>query len=146
VSAARGPYLDRQWPYFFPGESNPNQLPASAADGEVKFARGHWNLEGEYCWMLMSYHAIPFLRRDGAFLEAKRTLSPRWYAAVREGYLITNGDREDVYEVAAGYTAATHELVKLGYEIQRNAGSGQIDRIAMLQLVTTVHPVSLAWH
>ena len=91
VSGARGPYLDRQWPFFLPGEANPNRLPGSSVDSDVQFARGHWNVEGEWNWMLMPYHEIPFTRREGAYLEAKRVLSPRWYAAVRGGYLFTNG-------------------------------------------------------
>jgi hypothetical protein len=145
VSGARGPYLDRQWAYFFPGEANPNQLPGSSVGTDVQFARGHWNMEGEWNWMLMPYHAIPFFRREGAYLEAKRVLSPRWYAAVRDGYMYSNGDREDVYEVVAGYHAGVHELVKVGFELDRDAASGQINRNVMVQLVTTLHPVSLSW-
>jgi len=144
VSGARGPFLDRQWPFFFPGEANPNRLPGSSVGTDVQFARGHWNLEGEWNWMLMPYHVIPFTRREGAYLEAKRVLAPRWYAALRSGYLCTNGNCEDAYEMAAGFRPGVHQLIKLGYEIDHTQ-SGQLNRDVMLQFVTTVHPISLAW-
>jgi hypothetical protein len=146
ISGSRGPYLSREWPYFFPGESNPNTLPGSSAGAEVGFARGHWNIEGEWDWMLLPYHVMPFLRREGAYGEAKRVLSPRWYAAVREGYLYTNGDRQDVLELVAGYRPGVNELIKLGYELQHDATFGRMDGSVVVQLVTTVHPISLAWH
>jgi hypothetical protein len=149
VSGARGPYLDRQWPFFFPGEANPSHLPGSSVGADVQFARGHWNFEGEWNWWLMSYHAIPFTRREGAYIEAKRVLTPRWYVAARAGYLSTSGiivSREDVYEMAVGFRPGTHELIKLEYEIEHNEQSGQLNRFVMVQLVTTVHPISLAWH
>jgi hypothetical protein len=145
VSGGRGPFLDRQWPYFYPGEANPNRLPGSSAAADIQFARGHWNLDAEWDWMLMPYHVIPFTRREGAYIEAKRVLSPRWYAAVRGGYLFTNGNCAEVYEVAAGFGAGTHELIKLGYEIQHSDASGQLNRSMMIQVVTTVHPIGFAW-
>jgi hypothetical protein len=145
VSGSRGPYLDRQWPYFFPGEANPNRLPASSVGTEVQFASGHWNIEGEWNWMLLPYHKIPFVRREGAYIEVKRVLSPRWYAAVRSGYLSSNGDNQQVYETVAGFRPGAHELIKFGYELQHDGNSGKLNRIAMMQFVTTVHPVSLAW-
>jgi hypothetical protein len=146
ISGARGPYLNRQWPNFFPGEANPNRLPGSNVGTELQFARGHWNIEAEWAWMLMPYHVIPFIRREGAYIEAKRVLTPRWYVAVRDGYLSTNGDYQQVYEMAAGFRPGVHELVKLGYEVEHDSNSGQLNRIAMAQFVTTVHPFSLAWH
>lgn len=148
ISGARGPYLDRKWPFYFPGEANPNRLPSSSLGTDVQFARGHWNVEAEWNWMLMPYNEIPFTRREGAYVEAKRVLSPRWFLAVRDGYLFTSGirsDHEEVYEIATGYRASTYELVKLEYEIQNNSRPGQINGFLMVQLVTTVHPMSLAW-
>jgi len=145
ISGARGPYLDRQWPFFFPGEANPNRLPASTVAADGQFARGHWNFEAEWDWMVMPYHAIPFTRREGSYIEAKRVLTPRWYVATRAGYLCTNGSCEDVYEMAAGFRPGAHQLIKLGYEIDHYAKSGQLDRDVMVQLVTSVHPINLAW-
>jgi hypothetical protein len=149
IAGARGPYLNRQWPFYFPGEANPNRLPSSSLGTDVQFARGHWNVEAEWNWMLMPYHEIPPTRREGAYVEAKRVLSPRWFVAVRDGYLITSGiqrNHEEVYEIAAGYRASRYELIKWGYEIQGNSTPGQINSFLMVQFVTTVHPISLAWH
>jgi hypothetical protein len=81
-----------------------------------------------------------------AVISKPRVLGPRWYAAVRDGYLYATGNREDVYEIAGGYRPGIHELIKLGFEIEHNATSGQISRSVMIQLVTTVHPITLAWH
>jgi hypothetical protein len=72
-------------------------------------------------------------------------LTPRWYVAVRVGYLSTNGDTADAYEMAAGFRPDTHQIVKLGCEIQHDDKSGQTNRSIMVQLVTTLHPLSLAW-
>ena len=91
ISGARGPYLDRKWPFYFPGEANPNRLPSGSLGTDVQFARGHWNVEAEWNWMLMSYHEIPFTRREGAYVEAKRVLSPRWFVAVRDGTCLRKG-------------------------------------------------------
>jgi hypothetical protein len=145
ASAGRGPFLDRQWPYFFPGEANPNRLPGRSAAADVEFAHGYWSVVGEWDWMVMPYHVIPFTRREGAYVEVKRGLAPRWYAAVRAGYLSTNGDRADTYEMAVGFRPNTHQIIKLGYEIQDDHRPGQTNRAVMVQLVTTIHPLSLAW-
>ena len=146
ASGSRGPYLNRQWPNFLPGEANPNRLPGSSVGTELQFARGHWNVEAEWDWMLMPYHVIPFTRREGAYIEAKRALTPRLYVAARDGYLSTNGDCQQVYEVAVGFRPGVQELVKLGYEVEHDDKSGQLNRIVMVQFVTTAHPFSLVWH
>ena len=145
ASAGRGPYLDRQWPFYVRGEANPNQLPGSSAAADVEFAHGYWTVIGEWDWMLMSYHAIPFTRREGSYVEVKRALAPRWYAAVRAGYLTMNRDLAASYEVAAGFRPNTRQIIKLSYEIQHDDQSGQTNRAVMVQLVTTIHPLSLAW-
>jgi hypothetical protein len=145
ASAGRGPYLDRHWPFYVRGEANPNVLPGSSAAADVEFGYGHWDVHGEWDWMLMSYHAIPFTRREGSYVEVKRGLAPRWYAAVRAGYLTMNRDLAESYEVAAGFRPNTRQIIKLSYEIQHDDQSGQTNRAVMVQLVTTIHPLSLAW-
>jgi hypothetical protein len=147
VSTYRGPYLDRQLPFFLPGESNPKDLPATALGADAQWARGHWNLYGEWEHFEMNYHAMPTYRQNGAYVEAKRVLSPRWYVAGRTGFLHTSyrGGGE-TYEVAAGYRPDSHQLIKVGYVVERERGSGTIDRTFAVQLVTMLHPLSLAWH
>ena len=126
--------------------------PKPPAEQQPRYGRTvrSWSLE---CGggVELDAHALP---RDtvyppgGGLCQAKRVLSPRWFLAVRDGYLFTSGirsDHEEVYEIATGYRASTYELVKLEYEIQNNSRPGQINGFLMVQLVTTVHPMSLAW-
>lgn len=42
-SAYYGPYLDRQYRFFFPGEANPRDLPGSGYGLDVEWGSGHWN-------------------------------------------------------------------------------------------------------
>jgi len=48
VSAYRGPYLDYEFPYYFPGEANPHVLPATAIGVDGQWGRGPWNVYGEW--------------------------------------------------------------------------------------------------
>jgi len=47
--------------------------------------------------------------------------------------------------VAAGYRPNSWQLVKAGYSWVRERDSGELDRVLGVQLVTSLHPVSLAW-
>src|SRR6266566_1625257 len=40
-SAYRGPYLDRQYPFFFPGETDPRNLAATAVGIDAEWGAGH---------------------------------------------------------------------------------------------------------
>lgn len=147
VSTYRGPYLDRQYPFFRPGESNPKDLPATALGADAQWALGHWNLYGEWEHFEMNYHATPTFRQNGAYVEAKRVLSPRWYVAARTGFLHASyHSGGETYEVAAGYRPNSRQLIKVGYMVERERDSGEFDRELGVQLVTTLHPLSLAWH
>jgi hypothetical protein len=144
ASMYRGPYLDRQYPYYFPGEAPPNQLPATAVGVDVSFGHGPWNLYGEWQHFQLDYHVIPTLIYQAAYVEARRTLSPRWYLATRLSYTRANeGSPYQVYEVAAGFRLSRFELVKFGYEIEQGpAIRGTLDNTAAVQLVTTFGPLS----
>jgi hypothetical protein len=147
VSSYRGPYLDRQLPFYFPGESNPKDLPATALGADAQWALGRWNLYGEWEHFEMNYHAIPTFRQNGAYFEAKRVLSPRWYVAARTGFLHTSyNSGGETYEVAAGYRPNSWQLIKVGYMLERERDSGELSRELGVQLVSTLHPLSLAWH
>jgi hypothetical protein len=146
VSAYRGPYLYREYPYFFPGESSPRDLPATAVGADVEWARGHWNLYGEWQRFEMNYHAIPTFREDAGYLEAKRVLHPRWYIAARAGYLhgsFKSGG--EAYEASIGFRPDSFQLIKVGYSLQHNSDAGDFYRVLGVQLVTSLHPLSLAW-
>jgi hypothetical protein len=146
LSAYRGPYLDREYPYFYPGEAPPRDLPATAGGVDAGWAHGHWNLQGEWQRFVMTYHAIPTFRENAGYAEVRRVLTPRWYVAARAGYLhgyYSSGG--DTYEAVAGFRPNTHQLIKLGYTAA-HLRNGALDNTWTAELVTTIHPLSLAWN
>ncbi|HEY3826366.1 MAG TPA: hypothetical protein VGL82_17495 [Bryobacteraceae bacterium] len=147
VSAYRGPYLYREYAYFFPGESNPRDLPATAVGADVEWAHGHWNVYGEWQRFEMNYHAISTFREDAGYIEARKVLHPRWYVAARVGYAHTSyNSGGEMYETSVGFRPNQHQLIKVGYSLQRNDDDGDFYRMFGVQLVTTLHPLSRAWH
>lgn len=145
ISGYRGPYLDRNSPHFRRGESRPRDLPATAIGVDAQWARGHWNVQGEWARFVMTYHAVPTFRDNTAWVEGKRVLNARWYVAARAGYLYTTyGAGAENYEAAVGFRPGASQLVKVGYEIQRQRRDGSIDRVFGVQFVTAVHPFSWA--
>jgi hypothetical protein len=142
----RGPYLDSDFPFYFPGEAPPRQLPATAFGIDAQYGRGHWNFYGEWQHFQMDYKAIPTFLQHTGYAEARRILHPRWYVAARAGYLRANAfPGREVYELALGYRPAAFELVKLGYEIQRGpATQGTPGNTLAIQFVTTFGPLSMA--
>jgi hypothetical protein len=147
VSAYRGPYLYREYPFFFPGESSPRDLPATAVGTDVEWAHGHWNMYGEWQRFEMNYHAIPTLKEDAGYVEAKRVLHPRWYVAARAGYDHTNyHSGGETYEASVGFRPNSHQLIKVDYALGREQNDGEFYRIFGVQIVTMLHPLSLAWH
>lgn len=146
VETYRGPYLDRESRFFFRGESPPKDLPATALGVDGQWARGHWNLYGEWMHFEMNYHAIPTFRQNGGYFEAKRVLSPRWYVAARTGFLHTTHNGGDAtYEIATGFRPNSWQLIKVGFMLEHDRSGGPIDNIVAVQLVTMLHPLSMAW-
>src|SRR6185312_2340081 len=146
VSGYRGPYLDRKFAFFVPGESKPRDLPASAGGLDIEWAQGHWNVYGEWQHFLMTYHLIPAFREDAGYVEVKRVLHPRWYVAGRAGYLHESYNTGgETYEATIGYRPNARQLVKVGYSLGRDRQSGALDPVFGVQFVTTLHPLSLAW-
>ena len=146
VSAYRGPYLDHQFPYYFPGEASPSQLPATGVGADVQWGQGHWNVNGEWQRFQMDYHAIPTFINQIGYGEVRLGLNPRWYVATRLGY-----DRPSAfpgsqsYEFAVGYRAGSHELVKVDYEFNQGANiKGNQQNTLAIQFVTTLHPLSIS--
>ena len=141
VSGYRGPYLARNYPYFFPGEANPNTLPAHAVGVDSEWARGHWNLQGEFQRFVMPYAAVPTFREDAGYLEARRVLHPRWYVAARTGYTSASfGGTSERFEFAGGFRPGRFELIKADYELDHhNQGSVTLDHTFTVQFVATLH-------
>ena len=116
----RGPYLDRNYPYYFPGEARPRDLPASAFGVDVQWGRGAWDVNGEWQRFLMTYRAIPNFTDHTGYVEARRVLHPRWYAAARVGYIRASAfNGFEAYEFVAGFRPAARQLLKLGYKRQQ---------------------------
>ena len=146
VSAFRGPYLDRHWPYYFPGEAKPKDLPGTGYGLEVQWGRGPWNAYGELQRFVLTYRAIPTFREDAGYGEVRRVLTPRWYLASRLGYLRSNATRAvQLLESAVGYRPDTWQLIKFGYELE-HAGSATRPwgNTFAIQFVATLPDVSFA--
>lgn len=145
-SAYYGPYLDRQYPFFFPGEANPKDLPARAIGLDVEWGWGHWNAWGELQRFRMDYRAIPTFTQHMGYAEVRRILNPRWYAAARIGYQRFSAiPGSQSYEFAAGFRPNRYQLIKFGYTIQQgDEYTGTQGNIAALEFVTSFRAISLA--
>jgi hypothetical protein len=141
VSGYRGPYLDRQSPFFRPGEANPSRLPAHALGVDSEWGHGHWNIQGEFQRFVLPYTTMPTIREDAGYIEARRTLGPRWYAAARTGYSSANqSGNTERFEFATGFRPNRFQLLKADYELDhRSSGTPTNDNTFFLQYVTTFH-------
>ncbi len=146
-SAYHGPYLDRQSPYYFPGEAPPRKLPASGLGLEVQWARGQWSTQAEIQKFRMPYRAIPTFRQHAGYFEVKRVLSPKWYLASRIGYLNASaGGNSQSIETVAGFHLNASQTVKIDYEARRaTEGEYRHQNTLAVQLVSTVRPFSFGW-
>jgi len=141
-----GPYLDRQYPYFFPGEANPKDLPARGYGLDVEWGWGHWNAWGEVQHFQMDYHAIPNFTQNIGYAEVRRILNARLYAAGRAGYVRASAfPGSQSYEFAAGFRPNAHQLIKLAYTFQQGAlYPGALGNTAAIEFVTSFRAISLA--
>jgi hypothetical protein len=146
ASAYRGPYLDRHYKYYFPGEARPRDLPATGYGLDVQWGRGPWNVYGELQHFQMTYRAIPTYNMHTGYAEVRRVLHPRWYAATRIGYSHpASFPGTESYEIAAGFRPAANQILKFGYTIERGPEvRGSLDNIAVIQFVTTFRAFGIA--
>jgi hypothetical protein len=146
ASVFRGPYLDRHWPYYFPSEVRPRDLPATGLGLDIQWGRGHWTAYGEWQRFVLTYHAIRTYREDTGYGELRRVLTPRWYIAGRAGYLRSNATAPvQALETAIGYRPGAAQLIKFGYEIEHSTTAARPwDGIFAVQFVTTFRAISLA--
>lgn len=147
ASASYGPYLDRGFQYYFPGEAPPAQLKARAEGIDAQWARGHWSLQGEWDRFTMPYRAIPVFREQAGYIEARRVISPRWYAAARVGYAAPSaGATKTVMDAAGGYRISSSSVLKLDYQMERDALTSPLFHQSLaIQVVASVHPLSLGF-
>jgi hypothetical protein len=146
VSSFHGPYLDRQYEFFFPGEAPPRDLPATALGADAQWGRGPWNAYGEWQWFQFDYHVVPTVRERTGYGEVRRVLTPRWYLAARLGYIRANAfTGYNEYEFVAGFRPDRYQLVKIGYEIQQGPQfQGAQGNTLGVQLVTSFRAISIA--
>jgi hypothetical protein len=141
VSGYRGPYLDRQYPYFFPGEANPNTLIAHAVGVDASWAYRHTSVQVEGQRFVFPYKAIPTFLEVAGYAEVKQAVSPRWYLALRTGLTsATEVSQVRNAEMAAGFRASRNQLIKFDYELEHyDLASVHNDHTFAVQWVTTLH-------
>ncbi len=141
ASAYRGPYLDRKYAYYFPGEASPSKLPAHAIGIDGNWAHGHTTAFVEVQRFVMPYTMIPNFRESAGYAEIRQVLAPRWFVAGRYSLASTNvTGRTNVFETAAGYRPNRFQLLKVGYEFQCSSLNSQHDEHVLgIQFITTFH-------
>ncbi|MDE3197977.1 MAG: hypothetical protein KGN84_16635 [Acidobacteriota bacterium] len=146
-SAYYGPYLSRESPFFSPREAPPNTLPARAAGIDAQWARGQWNLQGEWQKFSFPYAARPEFRLQAGYFEVKRVLGPRWYAASRFNNVSASfGGPRQIIETVAGFRPSGSTLLKFGYVWEhRDQGTTHDTGMIEIQLVASVHPLTAAF-
>jgi hypothetical protein len=146
VSVYHGPYLDRQYPFYRPGEAEPSQLPATGLGADLEWGRGRWNVNAEWQKFQMDYQVRPTFLEQTAYGEVRMVLRPRWYLATRLGFMRANVfPGWQSYEAAVGFRPGTHELVKVEYEIEQGpAIHGTQKNTLAIQFVTTLRPLSIS--
>lgn len=141
ASAYRGPWLSRDFKYFFPGEANPNTLVAHAVGVDASWAHNHTNIQAEGQRFVLPYKAIPTRLEVAAYVEAKQTLSARWFVAMRAG--LTSATRSGMVrelEGDAAYRPNRFQILKFDYEIEHiDSGTVHNQHTFAVQLVTTLH-------
>jgi hypothetical protein len=113
----------------------------------VSWARGHWNVYGELQRFQMAYQVIPTFSQHNGYAEVRRVLHPRWYVAGRAGYIRYSAiPGHEVYETVVGYRPNARQLVKVGYQAHFGPEiPGTLANVFTVQLVTSLHPFSMAW-
>jgi hypothetical protein len=146
-SVYRGPFLDRKYPFFFPGEEEPRKLPATAVGVDVQFGGGPWNVFGEWQHFRMDYHVIPVFTEHTGYGEVRRVLSPRWFLATRLEYIRSSAlPGYQRYETGMGYRPNRWQVAKLSYGVEQGAAVRSLaESVVTFQLVTSLCVFSEAW-
>lgn len=141
ASVYRGPYLDRKYAYYFPGEVNPSKLPAHAIGLDGNWAHRHTIAFVEVQRFVMPYTVIPDFRESAGYAEMRQVLAPRWFVAGRYSLTSSNATgRTNGFETAAGYRPDRFQLLKVGYEFKHYSANGEHDDHAVgIQFITTFH-------
>lgn len=141
VSGYRGPFLDRQYAYFFPGEANPSKLPAHGIGIDANWSRRHTWTFIELQKFVMPYTLIPDFRESVAYGELRQDISPRWFLAARYGYT-SNNVTAKMHSIESGiaFRPNRYQLIKIAYEEQRYRGGNDTPNHTLgFQFVTSLH-------
>lgn len=160
ASAFRGPYLDDEVAPWLPAGTTVRSFPATAMGLDSKWARGRLSATGE--WQRFRFDMPNFVvspEISAGYVEVKGRLTPRLYAAAREGYLKTGSvlDTQGISasqfaptlratEIGAGCWLEPRILLKVSYEWMQSAGSsGTRFNVLGLQLVASFRQAQWAW-
>lgn len=128
ASGFRGPYLDSNLIPLLPRNTTLSSFPATGMGIDANWSRGDWSARGE--WLHFRFGVPRFVEspsQSAAYLEVKRIVSPRIYAAGRvnfenfgpiedqAGLTGTHSARpEQLYELAIGFRLNRQQLLKVG--------------------------------
>lgn len=141
VSGYRGPYLDRRYAYFFPGEANPSKLPAHGLGIDANWSHHHTWAFAELQKFVMPYTLFPNFRESTAYGELRQDISPRWFVAGRYGYTC-NSVTAKLHSIETGlaFRPDRYQLIKLAYEEQRYQGGDDTPNHTLgIQFITSLH-------
>ncbi len=107
-----------------------SDFPASGLGVDFQFARGRWNVGGEWNRFVFDFpHLDNASTLSFGYTEIKLIITPRWYAALRPNYQTDNHaviggvqspttvfPNRQYYEAAVGFRPDRYQLLKVGYE------------------------------
>jgi hypothetical protein len=160
VSEFRGPYMENTITPWLPAGTTVRSFPAIGRGLDVQWARGRLSANGEL--QGFRFDAPNFVvppRILSGYVELKARLTPRVFAAIREGFLKTESvlDTQGVSasefaptlqatEVGIGYWLHPRVLAKVSYEFMQAAGSsGSKSNVLGMQLVASFNQLQWAW-
>jgi hypothetical protein len=139
VSGYRGPYLDRQYAYFLPGEANPNTLPAHGLGIDANWSHRHTSAWVELQKFVMPYTVFPDFRESAGYGELRQDISPRWFLAVRYGYSSSDAaGKLHSIETGIAFRPDRYQLIKIAYE-EQHQGSETPGHTLGIQFITSLH-------
>jgi hypothetical protein len=160
VSGFSGPYLDPSVTPWLPAGTTVRSFSATGSGLDVEWARGRFSANGEL--QRLRFDAPNFVVAPSVtagYAELKTRLTPRFFAAVREGFLKT-GPVLDTHGVSASEFAPALQatelgvgcwlwprvLMKVSYEWSLSAGStGSRSNVLGMQLVASFRQLQWAW-
>jgi hypothetical protein len=149
----RGPYMENTLSAWLPAGATVRSFPAIGKGLDVEWARGRFSTNSEL--QQIRFDSPNFVippRILAGYVEVKARLTPRIYAAVREGFLKTQSvlDTQGVSasgfaptlqttEVGVGYWLHPRVLAKVSYEVATKGN------VLGMQVVATFNQLQWAW-